>query len=79
MNEKMTYNELSSASISDKRSIVISECSAGGFTLAQQMIVEEGNIKTKLFLKNAIHIDGINNLYELRDALNMAIDKIEKK
>lgn len=78
MNEKVTYEELSEAKISDKRNIVISKCSVGGYTLAQQMIIEEGDSKTKLFLKNAIHVEDENYLLNLRDAINMALSKIEK-
>ena len=75
-NEKIEYNELASANIQEKRTLVISQCSKGGFTIAQKIIVEEGNKKTGLFLKNAIHIDDIDGIYNLRDALNLAIEKL---
>lgn len=75
---KIEYEVLSSANIQPKRSVVISTCSKGGFTLAQKLEVEEGNKKTGLFLKNAIHVDDLSGMYNLRDALNYAISKIEK-
>ncbi len=75
---KMEYTELSSANIQDKRDLVISEYSRGGFTLAQRLIVEEGNKKTGMYMKNSIHVDNVDNLINLRDALNIAIEKIEK-
>ena len=79
MEKRTEYNELSSALINDSRSLVLSECSKGGFTLAQKLTVKEGERKTGLFLKNAIHIDDLSGLYNLRDALNLAISKIEQK
>lgn len=75
---KTEYNELSSASIQDTRDIVISEYSKGGFTLAQKLIVEEGNKKTGVYMKNSIHIDDVEGLMNLRDALNVAINKVSK-
>lgn len=74
---KIEYQELSSAQIQTQRSLVISSCSKGGFTLAQRIIVDEGNKKTNLFLKNAIHVESADGLYNLRDALNDAIERIE--
>lgn len=76
---KVEYNELSTISISDNRNVVISECSECGYTLAQQIVVKEGNKNTKMFMKGAIHIQDKDSLYNLRDAINVAIEKIEKK
>lgn len=76
---KIEYQELSSAQIQTQRSLVISSCSKGGFTLAQRIIVDEGNKKTNLFLKNAIHVESADGLYNLRDALNDAIERIGQK
>lgn len=77
MARAISYNELSRAKVQDKRSIVISECSKGGYTVAQQLEVEEGNKTTSVYLKGAFHIESIEGLYELRDAINMAIEKSE--
>lgn len=79
MAKNVEYEELSTASISDKRNIVISEYSKGGYTLGQQVVVEEGSKKINMFVKNSIQIENIEGLYNLRDALNVAISKIEKK
>ena len=86
---KMKYLELSNAQIADKRRLVISECVKEnqeskekiqcGFTLAQQVEVEEGKRVTRVFLKNGIHVASIDELYNLRDAINDAIDKYEEK
>lgn len=71
------YNEVASAKISDTRNIVISECSKGGFTVAQQLVAEEDNGKTNVFMKGAFHVADIEGLYNMRDALNMAIHRLE--
>lgn len=75
---KIDYTEISSASVTEKRKIVISTCSKGGFTVAQRMDTEEENNKiTSLYLKGAFHINDITGLYNLRDAINLAISKVE--
>ena len=86
---KMKYLELSNAQIADKRRLVISECVKEnqeskekiqcGFTLAQQVEVEEDKRMTRVFLKNGIHVASVDELYNLRDAINDAIDKYEEK
>lgn len=71
---KVSYTELSKAKVTDSRNIVISNCSKGGFTIAQQLVTVESDEKTTLtFLKGAFHVDDIKGLYELRDAVNLAI------
>lgn len=87
MTNKMKYSELSNAQIADKRRLVISECIKQnqdtkesihcGFTLAQQVEVEEGKKVTRVFLKNGIHIASVDELYNLRDAINDAINKYD--
>ena len=78
------FIELAKAKIQDKRKIVISKVNDEdtstemGFTVAQQIEVQEGNKITSLYMKNAVHIDNIEGLYNLRDALNVAISKIEQ-
>ena len=79
MTKVLDYNELAKAKVQEKRNIVISEVKDGGFTIAQQLEVEEGNRITNVFLKNAFHIDEEQGLYNLRDALNVAIAKLEAK
>ena len=89
MAAKMKYLELSNAQIADKRRLVISECVKEnqdtkeniqcGFTLAQQVEVEEGKRMTRVFIKNGIHVSSIDELYNLRDAINDAINKYENE
>ena len=72
-NNKIEYNEISKAKVSDSRNIVISSCSKGGFTIAQQLEANEICKITTVFMKGAFHVDDIQGLYELRDAINLAI------
>ena len=73
------YEELSVAQIKDTRSLVISKYYKGGYTLAQRLTVDESGKKTHLYLKDSIQIDDVNGLCNLRDALNLALDKISQK
>lgn len=73
--KKAHYTELSNAEITENRNIVISECSKGGYTVAQQLKADG----TKVFMKGALHIDNLDGLYNLRNALNVAIDKVAEK
>lgn len=70
---KIEYSELSRAKVTDSRNIVISNCSRGGFTIAQQLEAKENNKTTSVFMKGAFHVEDIHGLYNLRDAVNLAI------
>lgn len=76
---KVKYSEISSARITENRNIVISDCSRGGFTLAQRVDVTENNYTDKIYKKGAIQIPDIHGIYELRDACNLAIQKVEER
>lgn len=78
-NNRVEYNELSRAKVTDSRNIVISDCSKGGFTVAQQLEAKEGDKTTSVFMKGAFHIEDIHGLYNLRDAVNLAIKISEEK
>lgn len=73
MRSKIEYNELSKAKVTDSRNIVISNCSKGGFTIAQQLEAKENDKTTSVFMKGAFHVEDIHGLYNLRDAVNLAI------
>ena len=75
---KITYNELSRAKVTDSRNIVISSCSKGGFTVAQQLEAKENDKTTSVFMKGAFHIEDAHGLYNLRDAVNLAIKMSEE-
>lgn len=75
---KIEYTEISRAKVTDSRNIVISSCSKGGFTIAQQLEAKENDKITSVFLKGAFHIDDLYGLYNLRDAVNLAIKITEE-
>ena len=70
---KIEYHELSRAKVTDSRNIVISNCSKGGFTIAQQLEAKENDKTTSVFMKGAFHVEDIHGLYNFRDAINLAI------
>lgn len=76
---EITYKEICRAKIANTRNAVISKCSKGGYTLAQQLEVQEDKSKTSVFLKGALHIDSLESLCELRNALNVVIQKEQEK
>ena len=75
---KIEYNEISRAKVSDSRNIVISACSKGGFTIAQQLEEKENDKITSVFLKGAFHMDDIHGLLNIRDEVNLAIKITEE-
>lgn len=75
MGNDIFYTELAKAKIQEKRNIVISLCSKGGFTIAQQLEVEEGTRTTGVFFKGAFHIDSLEGIENLRDALNVVLSE----
>lgn len=75
---KVEYIEISRAKVTDSRNIVISSCSKGGFTIAQQLEAKENDKVTSVFLKGAFHVDDIHGLYNIRDAINLAIKVTEE-
>lgn len=75
---RVEYNEISRAKVTDSRNIVISACSKGGFTIAQQLEAKENDKITSVFMKGAFHVEDIHGLYNIRDAVNLAIKVAEE-
>lgn len=75
---KVEYSEISRAKVTDSRNIIISSCSKGGFTIAQQLEAKENDKTTSVFLKGAFHVDDVHGLYNIRDAVNLAIKIAEE-
>lgn len=77
---RIEYNELAKAKVTESRNVVISTCSKGGFTIAQQLVANEGDEDkpTTVFMKGAFHVDDVHGLYNLRDAVNLSIAKAEE-
>lgn len=76
MKEKLQYKQYAKAKIADFRNLVISACSKGGFTMAQQVEVNENGNPMCIFLKGAFHIDSISGLIAIRDALNETLQEL---
>lgn len=79
MANKTEYTEIARAKVTETRNIVISDCSRGGFTIAQQVIAKEGEKETPVFMKGAFHVKDIDGLYNLRDTLNLVIDTVTNR
>ena len=75
---RIEYTELSRAKVTESRNIVISKCNKGGFTIAQQLEAKENDKTTSVFMKGAFHVEDIPGLYNLRDAINLAIKVSEE-
>lgn len=76
---RIEYSEISRAKVTDSRNVIISSCNKGGFTIAQQLEAKENDKTTSVFLKGAFHVDDIHGLYNIRDAINLAIKVTEEK
>lgn len=81
MSYKQRYSEIAKTKVTDKRNLVISKCNSsnGGYTIAQQSQIEEGDNTTYVFFKGAIHVKDLEHLYNVRDCINIAIHKIEEQ
>lgn len=75
--DKIEYNELSRCRISSARFAVISECSKGGFTIAQQVEVPDEGVLSTVFLKGALHVRSRAEMQVLVDAIGEAIEKYD--
>lgn len=75
---KAEYEQLSSARVTKSKNIVVSRCSKGGFTIAQQLVVNDDQNEVSVFLKGAYHIRDVDALISLRDAIDEAIAKSAK-
>jgi len=74
MQGNATYRRLASSKVEGSKNIVISECSKGGYTLANQIVyVDEKGARFDMFLKGALHVPDMDGLVNLRDAINVAI------
>lgn len=72
------FQELAKAKINPSKNIVISRnLVRGGFAIAQQLIVKDGFKTLPIFLQGAIAIESLEGLYELRDAINEALNVAE--
>lgn len=72
------YDILAQATISDLHEVIISKSSIGGFVISKAIEKQSNGRVTRAFLKDGtIIVDDFEKLVQLRDALNVAIDKSE--
>lgn len=78
MKSKLRFKQLASVKIGDSRSLVISSVndSADGFTIAQQLNVQERGKTISVFLKGGIQIPDVQSLVDIRDAINVALARL---
>jgi len=79
MPKKFLYSEIARCPISQTRDAVVSACSNGTYTLAQQAKFEENGVEMSVFLKGAIHIDTVDNLKKLSVLLDDVVRMIEER
>lgn len=75
---KSNFVEIANAPISSKRQAVISRLDDGSYTIGQKLEVKDGEKTMNIFLKGALHAEDINALQNLRDALNVVLEKERK-
>lgn len=72
------FVQLAQAKVGNKRFVVISRNRGDvSFTLGHQIVLEGPKSSMPMFLKGAILIEDLEALYGLRDAINVAIHKVE--
>lgn len=75
---KTNFVEIANATISKKRQAVISRLDDGSYTIGQKLEVTEGDKTTGVFLKGALHAENLLAIQNLRDALNVVLEKEQK-
>ena len=72
---KSNFFELANATLSPKRKAVISRLDDGSYTIGQKLEVNDGGKSMEVFLKGALHAENLLALQNLRDAINVALEK----
>lgn len=75
---KSAFTEIANATLSDKRQAVISRLDDGSYTIGQKLEVKDGEKTMNVFLKGALHAEDLTALQNLRDALNVVLEKEQK-
>lgn len=75
---KSNFVEIANATLSNKRQAIISRLDDGSYTIGQKLEVKEGDKVMHIFLKGALHAEDLNALQNLRDAINVVLEKEQK-
>ena len=73
------FVELANATLSGKRQAVISRLDDNSYTIGQKVEVKEGGKTMNIFLKGALHAENLSSLQNLRDAINVVLEKEQEK
>ena len=76
---RLSYTEIGRCKITKTRDAVISRCSNGSYTLAQQATFDEDGHSTSMFFRGALHIDSEGELKGLRDLIDDVLARIAEK
>lgn len=74
---RLNYKEIAKRRIKEKRNVVISEAynkenECIGYSIAEQLIIEEEGTEIKVFLKNGLGIVDSDGLLKLKEAIDEA-------
>jgi hypothetical protein len=75
---RSTFTELANATLSNKRQAVISRLDDNSYTIGQRVEINDNGNVMNVFLKGALHAENLDALQNLRDALNVVLDKERK-
>lgn len=73
------FDQLGSVQITKHRNMVLSRCDNGGFTIAQQLVTDEDGKVTKVFMKGAIFVDGVESLRSVNNLLRRVLKSVEEQ
>lgn len=76
---KSNFVEIANATLSSKRKAVISRLDDGSYTIGQKLDVTDNGKTMQIFLKGALHAENLNALQNLRDAINVVLEKEQKR
>lgn len=75
---RSNFVELANATLSNKRQAVISRLNDGSYTIGQKLEVKDNDKTMQIFLKGALHAQNLEALQNLRDAINVVLEKEQK-
>ena len=78
MRKQSNFVEIANAMLSSKRQAVISKLDDGSYTIGQKLEVNDGDKNINIFLKGALHAENLTALQNLRDAINVVLNKEQK-
>ena len=76
--KQVNFVEIANAMISHNRQAVISRVNDGSYTIGQKIEVKDGDKVIPFFMKGALHAENLQALQNLRDAINVVLEKEQK-